>query len=150
MAEQEGSFSDALPSIIAGAAEGLKEVAREIMDYSRVLCPKDTETLVNSAFTTEPEQYGDRMVIVIGYGRGEAINPKTGDHPSKYAVPVHEILEAKHAPPTQAKFLEVPCLEYEPKMGETMRVWISRFTKGEGVATGSSSAGLIASSRRIV
>lgn len=141
VATLKGSFTDALPAIILGTKAGLEAAGSEIMAVSEVLCPKDTSTLVNSRFEEPARQEGDVIRVVIGYGRGDAVNPKDGKHPSQYAVPVHEILEARHEPPTQAKYLEVPAVGYEPEFGETLKVWISRYVKGE--------EGLVGSAERI-
>jgi hypothetical protein len=134
---------DGIPPVLRGVEKGLHECARIIMDDSQVLVPRDTETLANSAYITDVEVIGQDLVVHLGYGRGEEINPKTGDHPSKYAVPVHEILGAFHKPPTQAKFLEVPAVAFEAFMGEVMKVWISKYVAGAGLLESGSSEGLI-------
>ncbi len=133
MAELKGGFLETLPAFIAGVRAGLLAAADDIMAEADVLVPKDTETLVNSRFI---EPVGD-TTVVIGYGRGEEINPKDGKIAGQYAVPVHEILGAKHEPPTQSKYLETPVVAYESQFGETLRKWISRYVKGEEGLTGS-------------
>jgi hypothetical protein len=147
--EEKGSFSGSLPAFLAGATEGIRAAAREIMDEADYLCPKDTDTLVRSRFIDEPIVSGDRISISFGYGRGTTPNPKDGKVAGEYAVPVHEILGARHKPPTTAKFLETPCVAYEPALGETLRVWISRFVKGEGAVSGDKPSSLIASTQRL-
>src|SRR6266496_3812577 len=104
MADLKGSFTDALPAFLAGTAAALEIAAEQIMAEADILCPKDTETLVESRFIDDAELHGQRMVCTFGYGRGEAINPKDGKVAGQYAVPVHEILSHKHEPPTSAKF----------------------------------------------
>jgi len=131
MARQKGSFTDALPAIIGGTEAGLKAAAEEIMAEADILVPKDTLTLAESRFIDEPHTVGTTISIKLGFGRGSTPNPIDGKVAGEYAVPVHEILEAKHAPPTQAKYLETPAIAYESQLGETVRKWISRYVRGE-------------------
>ncbi len=137
MAELKGGFEQMLPAFVAGARAGLRAAGEEIMAEADVLVPKDTLTLVNSRFI---EEVGER--VTIGYGRGDEINPKDGKTAGQYAVPVHEILDARHDPPTSAKYLEIPVVAYEGEFEGTMAAWISRYVEGEG--------GLVGSFERIV
>jgi hypothetical protein len=124
MTERQGSFSDSYEAFREGVEDGLRVAAEEIMAAADVLCPKDTLTLVHSRFIDDVERSATGAKVTIGYGRGTDFNPKTGEHPSEYAVPVHEILNARHAPPTQAKYLETAALAYEPTFGATLRITI--------------------------
>lgn len=111
---------------VAAVSAGLKSAAVDIMKVADVYVPKDTETLRNSRMIGDVETTGDALHLTIGFGYGGALNPKTGEHPSQYALPVHEILDARHAPPTQAKYLETAVIEYEPLFGPTISAWITR------------------------
>lgn len=103
-----GEFTNASHSLVAALAVALERTAAEIMLEADVLVPKDTETLRESARLFTPRIEGNRLIVEMGFGFGGAINPKTGNPVDQYTVPVHEIVEAKHAPPTSAKFLEIP------------------------------------------
>ena len=127
-----GEFTEAGRRLIEGAKAGLYQTGIDIMFLSQIEVPVDTGTLKGSARVNEPEEYVDRVVCTIGYGYGEEINPKTGERAIQYALPVHEILEASHKPPTKAKFLEDPALAYEGAFEKTMAVWMSRAFKAEG------------------
>lgn len=65
-------------------------------------CPKRTGTLRASGSVSLP----DRGEVSIGYGGPAA----------EYAVWVHENLQAKHKPPTKAKFVEDPMHQAGPTL----------------------------------
>jgi isocitrate dehydrogenase len=66
--------------------------AHVILKKSDYYCPKDTLRLVKSGKV---------------YVRGSDVAPEVSiEYRTPYAVYVHEDLDATHAPPTQAKFLE--------------------------------------------
>lgn len=102
-----GEFTQAGMALIADTLSALDVIAHEIMQEADFLVPKDTETLRESARVFEPTA-DPSPGVTFGFGYGGAINPKTGNAVDTYAVPVHEILEVHHDPPTQAKFLEDP------------------------------------------
>lgn len=85
----------------------LFQEGERIMAAAKELVPVDTATLKTSGHVKLPEIVGDDVTVVMGFG-GAA---------SDYAIYVHENLEARHAPPTQAKFLEQPLLEAANDMG---------------------------------
>lgn len=124
MATQRGSFEDALPALIEAAEKAVKQGAEDIMAVADVLVPKDTLTLLNSRFIDPVFNDGVSIRVAFGYGRGEELNPKDGKPAGAYAVPVHEILEARHMPPTQAKYLETPAVAYEAVAEEKMALEI--------------------------
>lgn len=107
-----GEFTDAGAEIIADLAEAMLDDVVSIMREADFLVPKDTETLRESADILPFDYDGHSIGITFGYGFGGAINPKTGKAVETYTVPVHEILDAFHEPPTQAKFLEEPLFAY--------------------------------------
>lgn len=113
-----GAFEDAGLLIIEASAAGLKRTAKLIFAESQRQVPRDTETLANSGQIEGPEKTPDGSpFVVIGYGYGFEVNPKSGRHPSEYAVPVHERTELRHAPPTKSKYLEDPTYQYSERMG---------------------------------
>ncbi len=124
------SFTSAGEEIVQATKVGLYKAAIEIMYESQRIVPVDTATLKGSAQVQEPEHVGDRISVTLGYGYGVQVNPKTGQIAAQYAVPVHERLDQYHAPPTQAKYLEQPVLEFIPRFGETIAASISRWTRG--------------------
>src|SRR5215831_3428643 len=134
-----GPFEAAGNDIEAGIASGIDAFAEMIMAESRRQCPVETGTLKRSSFIGKIDRRsysigggfsargaggryvagglsGGGMEMTIGYGAGDEINPKTRRPASEYAVPVHEIIEAYHKPPTKAKFLEDPVYEHASLM----------------------------------
>jgi hypothetical protein len=124
------SFEEAGREVIAGLKAGLYQAGIDIMYVSQAEVPVDTGTLRASGRVLEPEELGDTVSITIGYGYGDQVNPKTGQLASQYAVPVHERLDVKHAPPTKAKFLEDPVRAYQSLYGETIQAWVQAWTRG--------------------
>lgn len=111
-----GEFSAAGERIILAAMRGIREGAEKIMGEADVLIPKDTLTAIESGRIGEVVDEGTAVSITFGYGYGGGVNPKTLNPISEYIVPLHEILEAHHDPPTQAKFLEEPLFLYAAEM----------------------------------
>lgn len=70
-------------------------------DKSQELVPVDTGDLKDSGYL-EVEAFRGNVRVEMGYGRNNFPD---------YAIFVHENLEARHAAPTQAKFLEQPVNE---------------------------------------
>ncbi len=110
-----GEFTQAGARLIADTLAALELAAQGIMLEADMLVPKDTETLRESARIMPPDM-DPNPGVTFGFGYGGAINPKTGNPVDTYTVPVHEILEVEHAPPTQAKFLEEPLFAYAGTM----------------------------------
>lgn len=96
--------------------------AQPIFDRSQELVPVDTGALKASGFIeTRPTSNG--VQVFVGYGRFGT---------PEYAGFVHERLDLRHAPPTQAKYLEAAINE---KLGDFMRR-VALFIKREtGVRT---------------
>lgn len=120
------SFAEAGKQIIEGTLAGLYEAGTAIMAESQPLVPVETATLKRSGHVEEPVLEGDSAFVTIGYGYGTEYETKAqGDGDEEvgpgYAIYVHEILENKHATPTQAKFLETPARAYEPELGPTIK-----------------------------
>jgi hypothetical protein len=86
---------------IQGAVPGLgvhalQHALSPIYDTSQELVPVDTGKLKASGYI-EVQQEGSELTGNVGYAR---------DNDPFYAVIVHERLDLRHEPPTQAKFLE--------------------------------------------
>ena len=104
------TFVSAGVEIIEALKEAMSSAAGQIMVDASYLIPKDTLTAVQSGRAGSIESTTDSYYVEFGFGYGGGINPKTGKPIEDYIVPLHEILEVHHDPPTQAKFLEEPLL----------------------------------------
>jgi len=83
------------------APEVLIEALTPTFEDSQKLVPVDTSDLKNSGYL-EARKFRGRAQVEIGYSKGGSPH---------YGPIVHENLEAFHAEPTQAKFLEQPLAE---------------------------------------
>lgn len=95
----------ALRSVSLGRAaeeisKELYQVGNEIMTESKGLVPVDTGALRASGQVGLPVSTDQAITVELGYG----------DTAVTYAIPVHERMDVKHAPPTGAKYLERPAL----------------------------------------
>lgn len=84
----------------------------------------DHGVLRRSARVFAPVTTGTEITVLMGYGFGAEVNQE-GRIAAAYAVPVHEILHAKHKPPTKAKFLEDPVLDASSRLGDNLAAQIS-------------------------
>lgn len=84
------------------------EEAQEVMLESLAQVPRDTLTLMNSAFI-KPLADGS---VEIGYGDSGTLNPKSGAPAEDYMVEQHENLSLRHPNGGKAKFLEDPLNEH--------------------------------------
>lgn len=115
----------AAPMVAEIATAGaLYRVANRIFAESQREVPVDTGTLRASGHVTLPEQRGAELAVTIGYG-GAA---------QAYAFIVHERLDAFHAPPTKAKYLEDPVNRerdrFREDMGAELRVALGGAFRG--------------------
>ena len=104
----------------------LKKVAQHTMAQSKVEVPKDTETLMSTAYIEQPKVTGSELSITIGYGGAkDKVNPVSGQMASEYAMVVHESPEWKH-PRGKWKYLEDPMraskAEFEQITGAELRI----------------------------
>jgi hypothetical protein len=104
-------------NVFRGTKKATEAACQEILGNSMAEVPKDTHTLLMSAFY-EVSRRSDTAATtwayeaILGYGgNGDPINPRTGQPASTYMVDVHEDLTARH-PVGKAKFLEDPVREY--------------------------------------
>jgi len=105
----------------------IREQSEELMAQSQALVPVDTGTLLASGFVEDIELGGDSAVR-IGYN-GSNINPKSGKPVSSYLMEVHERLDRFH-PRGQAKFFEIPILQYVPKFELTTAAALAKALTG--------------------
>ncbi len=84
-------------------AEGVWLELSSVMNKSKKECPVDTGRLRASGYVFDPMISFDEIICQLGYA-------------TEYAIYVHENLEARHDPPTKAKFLEDPLVQAMPTM----------------------------------
>jgi hypothetical protein len=137
-----GGFAAVGENMVMRLSAALDAFGEIIMDSSLEQCPVETGTLKRSARVgalgtrtvrggggkfVGATSYADagEDIVIIGYGFGDEINPKTRRPASDYAVPVHEIIEAYHKPPTKAKFLEDPVYEHSSEMEPFLASWLN-------------------------
>lgn len=96
--EVQKNLQELLNTLRTATPEAMMEALRPIYRESQELVPVDKGPLKASGFLEITER-GKEPKVALGYGRG--------GHPH-YAAIVHENLELKHNPPTQAKFLQQP------------------------------------------
>lgn len=105
----------AIRNVYKGTKKGTEQACKEILANSLLQVPADTSTLKSSAYyevAKRTDIASSSFEAVLGYGgNGDPINPKTGQHASKYMLVVHEDLSAFH-PIGKAKFLEDPVRDY--------------------------------------
>jgi|WetSurSiteA1Bulk_404760.scaffolds.fasta_scaffold78569_3 hypothetical protein len=97
------SFKDQL-------VEALYEEAKIEMNEAKAICPYKTGALHDSGTVEYPVISGDNVSCALHFGSSGKSN--------RYAVFVHENLDADHAPPTQAKFLEATLKASAPYMNK--------------------------------
>lgn len=113
--EVERNLMVTLSKVQRGTKKATLAAVQEIYEESQRQVPRDTETLANSGFYEVQGSYSN-FVGVVGYGgKGDPVNPRTGQKASDYMVAVHEDLTAMH-PTGKAKFLEDPVREYQASM----------------------------------
>lgn len=89
--------------ITANVRRGIYQAAEFILDKSQDIVPVDVGELKESGHL---EKKGNEVAIV---------------YEAEHAVIVHEDLEARHAPPTQAKYLEQPLRVFRRQMQTIIR-----------------------------
>lgn len=91
------------------ASKGIEKSTRLLMVNSQKEVPRKTEQLAHTAHFVEISTTGMKRSRAVRYGE-----PGEGPGVIDYAAAVHEILKAKHAPPTKAKFVEDPLVNGIP------------------------------------
>lgn len=112
--EVQRNLSIALSRVERGTKKATLQACEEIRDLSLAEVPRETNTLAESFFYEVQGAYRN-FTATLGYGgKGDPVNPKTGEHASEYMVAVHEDLQANH-PVGKAKFLEDPVNRYKAR-----------------------------------
>lgn len=125
------TFESSGEAIIKGAMLGMEAFGYKVMNQSLQQAPIESGTLRRSAKVNPAENTGTRLRLVMGYGYGDEVNPQ-GKTAADYAVPVHEIMEKKHPPPTKSHFLIDPLLE-NSKLLEPYMAGMARYSvEGKG------------------
>lgn len=114
------NLEDAIRQITDATPEAIVFGLEPIMQESQRLVPVDTGDLKRSGFLTiDRTTTGPR--VSIGYGRYGRPH---------YAAMVHERLDFRHAPPTQAKFLEQPIHDRIDDFRRRVELYMRRLTEG--------------------
>lgn len=92
----EQSYSRLIETLGLNSEAAIEAMLQPVFNRSQELVPVKTGALKSSGYIATRQSRG-RSVGEVGYGKGNV---------PPYAVFVHENLDAQHAPPTQAKFLE--------------------------------------------
>lgn len=124
------SFSNAGQNMISAAMKEMSEFADRVMEDADYEVPKDTEVLRESARVLPPVKVGRRIRIDMGFGYGDAINPNTHRTAEQYALPVHEIYDAKHSPPTKSHYLIDPLLSRARTYGADLGIAMKQANEG--------------------
>lgn len=114
------TFTSTGNAMIDAAITAMNEFAQEVMGDSIFECPEDTGVLVESARVEGAVKEGKRIKVRMGYGYGDAINPKTKRTADQYALPVHEIYYAEHQAPTKDHYLIDPLLQHARSYGSDL------------------------------
>ena len=123
-------------AFLDGAADGQLESAWAVYDLSQVYVPVDTGLLKASGTVQE---FSTQAVLGRKRPAGGRYAPRSntfgvqvvyggGPETAQYAAIVHEDLEAHHAPPTSAKYLEKAVHELEADMATQAAEGIVRAT----------------------
>lgn len=117
--------ADALAAMPDNLSKAVKravyETAMLVFDDSQALVPVRYGALRASGQMIPPQSSGDTTWVDIVYGGAAAA----------YAVYVHENMTARHASPTQAKYLEQPLLNNENDFASRLESALSDVMKGQ-------------------
>lgn len=103
-----------LSRVERGTKKATIAACEEIKTMTLKEVPRDYNILASSFFYEVEGKYRN-FTANLGYGgKGDPINPRTGQPASQYMVAVHEDLSAKHDQ-GKAKFLEDPVRQYESR-----------------------------------
>ena len=105
---------EAIDVAMKGMTAGVYAEANDIFNESQAQVPVATGTLRSSGEVSPPAVSAHQVSVEIGYGGAAA----------DYALPVHEKIEAYHAPPTKAKYLEDPMIAAARGMGSRIAKYV--------------------------
>lgn len=113
MKEAREGFTRLRTSMSDAVDDAVGEHIQDVYDETQVRVPRKTNALAESARVTKDSTPRTKSTHRVTYGeQGE------GEGVIDYAAAVHEILDAKHAPPTGPKYVEQPLLESIPQAEE--------------------------------
>lgn len=112
VAEKFRKFKDDLPNAVK---DGVDAHIDRVFDETQVRVPRETGALAGTGRVEKKPTQGTKISASIWYGE-----PGEGPDVVDYAAAVHEILDAKHAPPTGAKFVEQPLIESKEALVTTI------------------------------
>ena len=101
--------------------KALYEEANVIFNESQKIVPVDTGALRASGMVHAPKKEHNRTSVRVTYGGPAA----------SYALYVHENLYARHASPTQAKYLETPLYRQVPVIIKNLAIRITHMMRKE-------------------
>lgn len=104
--------------IVGGLRRSLRMEAEEILLAAKLLTPVDRGWLQASGKVQGPWMAAGIFDVAITFG----------DAATPYALIVHENLKARHASPTQAKFLETPARRAEAGFGPRLLARAGRWS----------------------
>ncbi len=107
-----------MPNLLEKA---IYEEANVIFNESQKIVPVDTGALRGSGVVHAPRHENHRTFVRVTYG-GPAAH---------YALYVHENLYARHAAPTQAKYLETPLYRQVPVLIKNLAIRINHMMRNE-------------------
>jgi len=93
---------------LKAAREGVDQFGEAVLTRAKELCPVDTGALRRSGTARPAEVHGTVVTKSLGFD-------------TNYAAAVHERLDLRHKPPTQAKFLKFAMKELDHKFLPYMR-----------------------------
>lgn len=99
-------FEEAKDKIDENIDKRVHDVMKDVFAETQRRVPKETMALMRSGRIEKDDETGKESIV---YGNSEVEG--VGVY---YAAAVHEILDAKHAPPTGPKYVELPLVEAIP------------------------------------
>jgi len=118
-------FKDAIEKVPKKVGDAIEEEGQKIFDRTQVIVPRERTR-------TYPEELKDSGVLDHSHSGTKYSSKITyGDSDTDgvgvdYAAAVHEILTARHDPPTQAKYVEQPLIEAIPDVKKAVAAAIEK------------------------
>lgn len=101
----ELKFREAAEKVPDKVDDAVQDHVEKVFEQTQVRVPRESGRLAATG-KVEKTTHGEKKSAKITYGE-----PGEGKGVVDYAAAVHEILHAKHVPPTGAKFVEQPLIE---------------------------------------
>lgn len=125
MREAQSGFRDLKEKYQEHVNDAVREHIEEVFRQTQVRVPRETGRLAGTGLIEPQSTTGTNIRWAIWYGE-----PGEGPYTIDYAAAVHEILKAKHAAPTGAKYVEQPLIESIPQARETIGREMQKAVKG--------------------